>query len=74
MKLGLLRAKINELKEEAVIGSISGALKRRVCKWVEKTFSAEELEAMTFGLPTAPWRQLADIIHLSPKHFQLDVF
>jgi hypothetical protein len=30
VKLGLLRQKINELKEEARIGSISGALKRFV--------------------------------------------
>jgi len=63
---GRLRSQINDLAREAHIGSVSGALSKRIRKWV-KLISAEKLTFYALNLPKQPWKELADIIHLSPK-------
>jgi hypothetical protein len=42
-KLGQLKSTINDLKREAHIGSVSGALAKQIKKWVQK-IPAEKLE------------------------------
>jgi len=45
--------------------SLSGAVARRVRKWV-RHFSESELEYFALAMPVEPWRRLADLVHLSP--------
>jgi hypothetical protein len=42
-------------------------------KWV-KSFSLEQLNFYALQLPREPWKELADIIHLSPTDFQCQWF
>lgn len=47
-------------------GSCSGALARRIKKWV-RTFKESELEFYALQMPTEPWKKLANIVHLNPS-------
>ena len=47
-------------------GSASGAICKRITKWVRK-FSKEELEFFALHYPTEPWKRLADICHFNPN-------
>ncbi|ELR17586.1 Ubox domain containing protein [Acanthamoeba castellanii str. Neff] len=76
--LGLLRAKINDLKKdvpgvETQLTSVSGALAKRVKKWT-LSLSKENLDFYALQLPKEPWQELADLVHLHPSDFQLPWF
>lgn len=64
-----MKSTINDLKREAHIGSVSGALAKQLKKWV-KQIPAEKLEFYALNMPKAPWCELADILHLNPKDLQ----
>jgi hypothetical protein len=73
-RLGQLKASINDLTREAHIGSVSGALIKRVKRWVQ-SIDEEKLSFYALTLPKEPWRELADILHLNPsKDFKCDWF
>jgi hypothetical protein len=74
-RLGQLRSALNDLQREAckLPASLTGALARRVRRWV-RSFSAEKLEFYAMTFPLAPWRELADLVHLAPSDFQLPWF
>lgn len=73
-RLGQLRSALKDLQREGdPAGSLSGALARRVRRWV-RSFSAEKLEFYAMTFPLAPWRELADLVHLAPSDFQLPWF
>jgi len=61
------------LSREANIGSVSGALARKIKKWVQ-SIPPEKLEWAALNFPKEPWRELADVIHLAPTDFQLPWF
>ncbi len=50
----------------SVGGTMSGALARRLAKWVRR-FTAKELEFFALHFPTDLWRRLADLLHLHPE-------
>ena len=73
-KVGVL---IGEVKEYYVEGqttkltsSISNFIKK---EWVRKIGSSD-LNFFRLHLPSQPWIELADILHLSPKDFQVEWF
>src|SRR5690242_13432811 len=68
-KIGQLKSTINDLKREAHLGSVSGALSKHIRKWVQ-SIAAEKLEFYALNMPKNPWTELADIIHVNPKDFQ----
>jgi len=70
---GVIRSTINDLSREANIGSVSGALARKIKKWVQ-SIPPEKLEWAALNFPKEPWRELADVIHLAPTDFQLPWF
>lgn len=72
-RLGALRSTLNDLTREGEVGSLSGALARRVRRWV-RTLPAERLTYYALSFPLAPWQALADLCHLSPADFQLPWF
>eukprot|EP01117_Protostelium_nocturnum_P011039 TRINITY_DN4002_c0_g3_i3.p1 TRINITY_DN4002_c0_g3~~TRINITY_DN4002_c0_g3_i3.p1 ORF type:complete len:816 (+),score=306.18 TRINITY_DN4002_c0_g3_i3:261-2708(+) len=73
-KVSLIKAKLNELKNEPVPhGSVSGALSRNIATWVS-SLPPSILEYYALTLPKEPWKELANLVHLSPKHFQLPWF
>jgi len=67
-RLGMLRSRINDLQREEHIGSLSGALAKHVRAWV-RTIPAEQLAFFALAMPAEPWRQLADLVHLSQRDF-----
>jgi len=69
-----LRQVLHDVKLEAIEGtSVSGSLSREICKWVG-TITAEQLCFYALQLPKEPWKELADIVHLSPNSFQVPWF
>lgn len=48
------------------VGSVSGALIRRVKKWVKQQ-SADQLEYFALFYPKESWKKLADLCHLNPE-------
>eukprot|EP01115_Flamella_aegyptia_P006852 TRINITY_DN28445_c0_g1_i1.p1 TRINITY_DN28445_c0_g1~~TRINITY_DN28445_c0_g1_i1.p1 ORF type:complete len:538 (+),score=208.64 TRINITY_DN28445_c0_g1_i1:209-1822(+) len=72
-KMGQLKSTINDLKREAHIGSLSGALAKQIRKWISK-IPADKLEFYALSMPKEPWKELADMIHLKPDDFQLKWF
>eukprot|EP00027_Filamoeba_sp_ATCC50430_P010702 CAMPEP_0168550998 /NCGR_PEP_ID=MMETSP0413-20121227/5936_1 /TAXON_ID=136452 /ORGANISM="Filamoeba nolandi, Strain NC-AS-23-1" /LENGTH=724 /DNA_ID=CAMNT_0008581491 /DNA_START=70 /DNA_END=2241 /DNA_ORIENTATION=- len=72
-KTAQLKAQINDLKREALLGSVSGALCRHVKKWVQ-SIEADKLEFYALNMPKAPWCELADVVHLGPNDFQVPWF
>eukprot|EP01117_Protostelium_nocturnum_P010284 TRINITY_DN3699_c0_g1_i2.p1 TRINITY_DN3699_c0_g1~~TRINITY_DN3699_c0_g1_i2.p1 ORF type:complete len:703 (+),score=279.52 TRINITY_DN3699_c0_g1_i2:170-2278(+) len=74
LTISTTKAKMNELKNEPVpYGSVSGALCRNIVAWVS-SLPSSVLEFYALNLPKEPWRELANIIHLSPTDFQLSWF
>lgn len=71
--LGQLRSKIKALQDEPGVGSLSGALAKRVRRWV-RSLTAERLEEYVLSMPHEPWQELADMVHLRQEDFQLDWF
>lgn len=53
--------------------SVTGALAKRIRAWLH-SFTQEELEFFLLNFPPEQWKALADVIHFSPKNFQLDYF
>jgi hypothetical protein len=72
-KINILKGQINDLKKEASIGSVSGALSKKIRRWI-RNISREDLEYFALNMPKEPWRELADIVHLSPTDFQCPWF
>lgn len=71
-----LQNKINELTKECLSTtkcSVNGSLIKRVKEWIKK-IPKNQLEFYALQMPSDPWRELADICHLSPKDFSLDYF
>lgn len=68
-KIGMLRGLANDLEIEGfVAGSVSGSLCRFLRKWT-KSLSAKYLEFSALSMPTAPWKEFADIAHLRKADF-----
>jgi hypothetical protein len=55
------------------VGSVSGALAKKVRRWV-RSIPREDLEYFALNMPKESWRELADIIHLHPNDFQCSWF
>eukprot|EP01111_Echinosteliopsis_oligospora_P018806 TRINITY_DN8827_c0_g1_i1.p1 TRINITY_DN8827_c0_g1~~TRINITY_DN8827_c0_g1_i1.p1 ORF type:complete len:482 (-),score=138.28 TRINITY_DN8827_c0_g1_i1:6-1451(-) len=69
-----LRSKINDLSViQSTLPSLSGAAARKVRKWI-KAIPAKTLAFYALTMPKEPWRELADIVHLRKKDFQLEWF
>lgn len=66
--IGKLTSSVNDLKREPVRGSLSGALAKRIRKWV-LTIPSDKLVFFAIHFPKEPWKQLADLLHLNPDHF-----
>jgi hypothetical protein len=71
--LSKLRERINEIAADQPAGTLPSSLKRRVRAWIS-TVPANELVSLSLGMPTAPWRELADLCHFSARDFQLGWF
>lgn len=66
-KLGKLKSDIHNLERlKPKIGSVSGALARKIRTYVRK-FKESELEFFALHMPTAPWKTLANLVHLNPE-------
>lgn len=72
-RLGALRSTLSDLGREGEGFSFSGALARKVRRWVRR-IPAETLAYYALTFPLAPWRTLADLCHLAPGDFQLPWF
>lgn len=72
-RLGDLRSQLHDLVREGEAFSFSGALARKVQRWV-RTIPADRLAYYALTFPLAPWRTLADLCHLAPGDFQLPWF
>mmetsp|Transcript_19008 Transcript_19008/g.56986 ORF Transcript_19008/g.56986 Transcript_19008/m.56986 type:complete len:741 (+) Transcript_19008:233-2455(+) len=71
--LSRARARLAEARNELFEGqatSVSGALCKRVLRWV-RGVKASALEFYALQMPMAPWMELADLIHPSRDAFQL---
>jgi len=60
--------------EEGQVSSVSGAMCKRVRRWVGEVFTAAELVFFALQLPTEPWRELSDIVHCRPTDFAQEWF
>ena len=65
-KMGPIRGRINDLRREAHIGTVTGALAQHVREWV-RTIPSEQLAFFALLLSPEPWRRLANLVHLNPK-------
>eukprot|EP01116_Phalansterium_solitarium_P018264 TRINITY_DN4788_c0_g1_i3.p1 TRINITY_DN4788_c0_g1~~TRINITY_DN4788_c0_g1_i3.p1 ORF type:complete len:610 (-),score=284.50 TRINITY_DN4788_c0_g1_i3:264-2093(-) len=72
-RLNAVKNSINDLQREAKIGSVSGALSKRLRAWV-RTIPASQLEFFALNMPKQPWMELADLIHANPRDFQCPWF
>lgn len=54
--------------------SLSGALARKVRHWTRTCLRSDFLEFVLLGLPLEPWKELADLVHVSPSDFVLPYF
>ena len=71
------RAAIHDLAKECEEGqatSVSGALCKRVRKWVKDTFTAANMVFFALQMPSEPWRELSDIVHCKPSDFAEEWF
>ena len=71
--IGQLRSTIQDLQKEEQLGSLSGALAKRLKRWINR-IPKEKLSFYALSMPPEPWRELADLIHLRADDFQLDWF
>jgi hypothetical protein len=71
--LGQLRSTIQDLQKEPLIGSLSGALAKRIKRWF-RTLTPEALTFYALVMPPEPWRDIADMLHIKPDDFQVDWF
>ena len=51
--------------------SLSSSIIKRIKNWVNK-IPEKDLQFWALQMPSAPWRELSDLIHLSPNDFKLD--
>lgn len=66
-KLAKFKVDINNLGKQAPkMGSCSGALARKIKKWV-RSFDKAQLEFFALHMPLEPWKKLANIVHLNPN-------
>jgi hypothetical protein len=72
-RLARLRNDIETLQREEVEGSLSGATCRYIITLLKK-IPASKLKYFALQMPSEPWRQLVDLLHLNPKDLQLDWF
>lgn len=73
-KMGMLRGQLNDLRVEMLpVGSLSGALASRIRRWCG-TITEDNLSFFALNMPRQPWKDLADLIHLSPSDFKLPWF
>lgn len=72
-RLGALRSTLHDLVRQGEVGSFSGAMARKVQRWV-RTIPADKLAYYALTFPLAPWRTLADLCHLAAGDFQLPWF
>jgi hypothetical protein len=54
--------------------SVSGALARKVRLWTRTCLRSDFLEFILLGLPLESWRELADLVHMSPSDFVVPYF
>jgi hypothetical protein len=71
-KLSNIKSTINDLKREAHLGSVSGALSKQLKKWVQ-SIPREQLEFFALNMPKGPWTELSDVAHFNPKDFQCEL-
>lgn len=68
-KLGKLRSEITDLQQEQVpSGSLSGSMIKYIKTLIVVRIPAEKLQFFALQLPTEPWRELADLLHLHPTN------
>lgn len=74
-KMGQMRSQIHDLKAEPSVGNgtVSGSLAKRIRKWVG-SIPTSKLAFYALAMPKEGWKDLADIIHLSPNDFQISWF
>eukprot|EP00045_Choanoeca_perplexa_P016959 m.236059 g.236059 ORF g.236059 m.236059 type:complete len:673 (+) comp17411_c0_seq3:1497-3515(+) len=72
-QMSQLRNDIETLQREEVEGSLSGATCRYLISLLKK-IPAGKLKYFALQMPSEPWRQLVDLLHLNPKDLQLDWF
>eukprot|EP00730_Choanoeca_flexa_P018412 TRINITY_DN8948_c0_g1_i1.p2 TRINITY_DN8948_c0_g1~~TRINITY_DN8948_c0_g1_i1.p2 ORF type:complete len:568 (+),score=194.06 TRINITY_DN8948_c0_g1_i1:2439-4142(+) len=71
--LARLRNDIDTLQREEVQGSLSGATCRYLISLL-KRIPEGKLKYFALQMPSEPWKQLVDLLHLNPKDLQLDWF
>ena len=72
-----LRSRIAEITDAQPFGTLSGATRKWVVRWVETFVSPESLRDLIFTTNEAlwrPWRLLADLVHLKPSSFREPLF
>lgn len=65
-KMGPIRGRINDLRREAHIGSVTSSVASHVRQWVRE-IPSEQLAFFALLLSPEPWRRLANLLHLNPK-------
>lgn len=68
-----LRARLRTLEREGSAGSLSGALARHVRRWLARV-PQEQLSLFALGMPSEPWRNVADLVHPRPASLQAPWF
>ncbi|GAM18134.1 hypothetical protein SAMD00019534_013090 [Acytostelium subglobosum LB1] len=69
----LLQSRIDQLKKYQFNGSLSGNVIKIFKRWL-KTFPEKTLEYFALGQPKEIWKEMANLLHLSPKDMQADWF
>jgi hypothetical protein len=63
------------VQELIASASVSGSLARKIRHWAKTNHSSDFLEfVMLSNMPTAPWKNLANIVHFCPTDFDVDYF
>ncbi|EFA81946.1 hypothetical protein PPL_05180 [Heterostelium album PN500] len=68
-----MERKITELEQLFCTASLCGSVSRIFKNWF-KTITPKTLEYFALGQPKETWKELADLLHLSPSDFQIPWF
>ncbi|KYQ88189.1 hypothetical protein DLAC_10873 [Tieghemostelium lacteum] len=68
-----LEEEIKDLEKYKCNTALNGNISKIFKKWF-KSFPEKTLEYFALGQPMKIWREMADLLHLSPKDFQCDWF
>eukprot|EP01028_Stygiella_incarcerata_P006690 TRINITY_DN2722_c0_g1_i1.p1 TRINITY_DN2722_c0_g1~~TRINITY_DN2722_c0_g1_i1.p1 ORF type:complete len:686 (+),score=199.61 TRINITY_DN2722_c0_g1_i1:153-2210(+) len=73
-KLAALRAKLTEIEKDIHPASLTKSVAKLIRRFVKVALEPATLEYYLLAMPLNFWKKLADLVHFSPKDFQLSFF